>query len=210
MQPPHILQVFREPLKPRAEAAYDAIERETALIAARLGCPNPYLGAEALTGPKEVWYFNGYASPEDRQRVWDAYAANATLLEALTASGARKAPLTLPPIEHFARYREDLSQGLAWAPGAGRFLVIAMTNDHCASDSRLRGTVFDTDDLTRFTIAAAQSKAEADATAGAAGSHPGIFAVRPDWSCPAEHWVAADPAFWNRARTGEPGRLPVR
>jgi hypothetical protein len=200
MHPPPILQVFREPLKPGTEAAYDAIERETALIAARLGCPNPYLGVEALTGPKEVWYFNGYASTVDRQRVWDAYAANAALITAFTASGARKAPLTLPPIDVFARYREDLSRAASWTPGLGRFLVIAMTTDHSAAGAPLEGTVFETDDGTRFTIVPAQARDEADTIAGAAGPPANVFAVRPAWSFPAREWVAADPAFWEADR----------
>jgi hypothetical protein len=198
MEPPQILQVFREPLKPGTDAPYDAIERETSSIAATLGCPNPYLGIEALTGPKEVWYFNGYASPADRQRVWDAYAANATLMAALTTSGARKAPLTLPPTEAFARYRPDLSQGPAWAPGHGRFLVIAVTNS-AEGDSPLKGTVFESDDGTRFTIVPAHTREEADRTAAAAGSAVSVFAVRPGWSFPAQQWVDADPSFWATA-----------
>lgn len=55
-QPPKILQVFREPLKPHVEAEYDRIESDTARTCAKLRCPHPYLGIESLTGPKEVWW----------------------------------------------------------------------------------------------------------------------------------------------------------
>jgi hypothetical protein len=126
--------------------------------------------------------------------VWDAYAADAALMAALTTSGARKAPLTLPPTEIFARYRPDLSQGPAWAPGQGRFLIIAVTNT--AGHSPLEGTVFETDDGTRVTIVPAHTRDEADAIATAAGPAVTVFAVRPGWSFPAQQWVDADPSFW--------------
>jgi hypothetical protein len=51
--PPPLLQIVREPLKPGAEAPFSAIEEERARLAATLGCPHPYLGAESLTGPKK-------------------------------------------------------------------------------------------------------------------------------------------------------------
>ena len=57
-----ILQIVREPLKPGSEAAYYALEEDTAHAAAALGCPHPYLGAESVTGSKEVWWFNGRTS----------------------------------------------------------------------------------------------------------------------------------------------------
>jgi hypothetical protein len=196
MQLPAILQIFREPLKPGTRAAYDAIERATARIAATHGCPHPYLGIEALTGAEEVWYFNAYESHADRQRVWDAYAANEALMTALKESGARKAPLTLPPIDVFARYREELSQGPAWAPGVGRLLVIAMTEAGTHVSPPFKGTVFETDDGRRFTIRAAAARDEADRIAGAAGAAADVFAVRPDWSFPSREWVDADPEFW--------------
>ena len=81
-QPPSLLQIVREPLKPGAEAAFNAIEEERARVSATLGCPHPYLGAESVTGPKEVWWFNGYQSSTDRQQVYDAYAKNAPLMAA--------------------------------------------------------------------------------------------------------------------------------
>jgi hypothetical protein len=61
--PPPILQIAREPLKPGREAAYRNVEEDTARQSAKLGCPHPYLGVESLSGPKEIWWFNGYAWP---------------------------------------------------------------------------------------------------------------------------------------------------
>jgi hypothetical protein len=113
-------------LKPGAEAAYDILEREQARLSAVFGCPHPYLGAESLTGRREVWWFNGYESAAEKQRVADAYATNEALIAALTRNSRMKARLTLPPIEVFASYRKDLSVGVPWEPGHGRFLVITV------------------------------------------------------------------------------------
>lgn len=61
----------------------------------------------------------------------------------------------------------------------------------------MNGTVFETDDGTRFVIVPAQTREAADAAA-AAGPGSRVFAVRPSWSHPAEDWIAADPQFWRQ------------
>lgn len=191
-QPPQILQIYRERLQPGREAAYDAIEQESARLAAALGCPHPYLGVESLTGPKEVWWLNGYESAADQQQVYDAYAQNTALVTALQQNSVRKAILTLEPIEVFVSYRQDASAGPPWILGEGRFLVIMVTKSHCA----VGGTVFEAADGTRYIVSPAQTRADADRRIAVAGSESTIFAVRPPWSFPAEEWIAADPLFW--------------
>src|SRR5712692_8443820 len=136
-QPPQILQIYREPLKPGSEAAYGEIEEDTARICARLKCPHPYLGIESLFGPKEVWFFNGYKSPAERGQVAADYAKNAPLLAALETNSKRKASLSGKSVEVFAEYRKDLSRSPPWILGQGRFLVIRVTR----SDARIDGTV---------------------------------------------------------------------
>ena len=164
-----------------------------------LGCPHPYLAIESLTGPKEVWYFNGYRSSADRQQVVDDYAHNAALIAGLGRSGARKAALTLDQINVFSTYREDLSRGDPWAPGQGRFLVITMTKRVPATE----GTVFETADGTRFIVLPSPTREDADDRAQLAGAETNVFAVRPYWSMPDHAWVVRDPAFWlPSAQTG--------
>lgn len=194
-QPPRILQVFREPLKPGVEAEYDRIESEIARSCAKLRCPHAYLGLESLTGPKEVWWFNGYDSPADHKQVAEAWAKNEAALAVLGNLSPRKARLTEKPIEAFANYRPDLSAGPPWLIGRGRFLVITVTR----STPKGNGSVFETDDGTRFVIVPARTRAEADAEAAAAGAESRVFAVHPSWSHPAEDWIAADPPFWRPA-----------
>jgi hypothetical protein len=90
-RPPSILQIFREPLKPGVEAEYGAIEEETARICVEMKCPHPYLGVESLTGPKEVWWFNGYESRDEIKQVEAGYENNAALMAALERNGKERA-----------------------------------------------------------------------------------------------------------------------
>ncbi len=191
-QPPQILQIHREPLKPGSEAAYREIEEDTARICAELGCPHPYLGIESLTGLKEVWFFNGYESSAERKQVYDDYAKNGTLMAALLKNSRRKASLTGEPVNVFANYRQDLSRGVPWILGQGRFLVITVIK----SNPRIDGTVFETADGTRFIVMPVQTRSEADAAAAVANPESRVFAVRPSWSFPTKEWIAIDSVFW--------------
>lgn len=190
--PPALLQIVREPLTPDSDTAFSEIEESRARLAATLGCPHPYLGAESLTGSKEAWWFNGYRSPIEQKRVYGAYEKNTALMSAWQQSTKRKADLTLRPVELLARYRPDLSAGTPWLLGRGRYLLVTITR----STARLTGTVFESSDGTRLVIAPSETREDADAAKAAAGPEATILAVRPSWSFPAAEWVAADPLFW--------------
>jgi hypothetical protein len=192
--PPAILQVYREPLKPGVRTEYDRLETDTARQCARLGCPHPYLGLESLGGAKEVWWFNGYDSEADRKRVADAWAASTEVLAVLGRNGKRKAALIGKPVESLARYRPDLSAGEPWRLGRGRFLVIWSGTGTPA----LEGTVYETDDHTRFVLVSVRTRAAADALA--AGSKARVFTVRPSWSHADDTWIEADPELWRDAK----------
>jgi hypothetical protein len=183
-------------LKPGTEAAYHAIEEDTARLAAALGCPHPYLGAESLSGAKEMWWFNGYESADEQKQVADDYAKNTRWMAALQLNSKRKAILTHEGIEVSASYRRDLSAGRPWILGHGRFLVITRTK----SERRITGTTFEAPDGTRFIVTPAGSRQEADVTQALAGAESNILAVRPSWSFPATEWIAADPPFWQPNR----------
>ncbi len=198
---PAIVQVYREALKPGVEAEYDRIESDTARKCAALRCPHAYLGLESVTGPKEVWWFNGYDSDDDRQRVAEAWARATKALDALGRNSKQKAALVGKGVNVFARHRPDLSAGEGWLIGRGRFLAIEVTQGAPA----LRGTVFEAEDGTRFVVAAARTREEAEAalpraTDAAAGAQSRVFAVRPAWSHPAADWIAGDPELWRRPR----------
>ena len=189
--PPPILLIAREPLVAGRENAYREIEEETARLSAKLACPHPYLAMESLNRPKEVWWFNGFDSPEDQRQVGEAYKKNAPLFAVLKKNSDRKAPLTGKVIEVVAQYRPDLTRGAPWILGHGRFLVITVTKDRPSSS----GTIFQAADGTFFVFSPAGTRRQADRLAA---SIPGatVVVVRPSFSFPAKDWVAADPRFW--------------
>jgi hypothetical protein len=65
-------------------------------------------------------------------------------------------------------------------------------------DGPYGGAVYEVDDHTRYVIAAAPTREEADAKAGHMGSGAKVFAVRPYWTRPAKEWIAADPESWRK------------
>jgi hypothetical protein len=190
--PAPILLIAREPLLAGRENEYREIEEETARLSVKLGCPHPYLAMESLTGPpKEIWWFNGFESPEDQRQVGEAYEKNLPFSAALKNNSDRKAPVTGKVIEIVAHYRPDLTSGVPWILGYGRFLVIAVTNDRPSGV----GTVFQAADGTFFVFSPARTRKQADRLATSIPDST-VGAARPSFSFPAKDWVAADPRFW--------------
>lgn len=196
--PPSLLQIYREPIKPGAEAEYDRIESETARQCAELRCAHAYLALESLDGPKEVWWFNGFDSPADRKAAVEAWEKNKAALAVLARNRERKAPLTGEGAEVLTEYQPDLSTGPPWRLGHGRYVVIAVTT----GAPPMGGTVYAAPDGTRYVIGEARTREEAEATARSAGAaaRARVFAVRPRWSHPAPDWIAADPGLWRAGR----------
>jgi len=191
-RPLQILEIYRDFLRPGSEAAYGDIERDIARVCIELGFPHSYLAIESLTGPKEVWFLNGWESSAEQEHVADDYAKNALLVAALEKHAKRKASLVLTPVEVFANYRQHSEGGEPWRMGIGRFLVITVTR----ARERMDGTTFETADGTKFILLPADTREVANAKAAALGAETRVFAVRPYWSKPAEEWASADPAFW--------------
>jgi hypothetical protein len=193
-QPPRIVFISRLYWKPGHEAALSRMEAEAARICIGLGVPHPYLGIESLTGSKEVWYINGFASPEELARVTEEYSKKQELLAAMSRFARERAEFrSQPDSEGPATYRPELSRGVEWKMGQERFLVITVTKGNPPGD----GAVFESQEGVRFVVTAAKTRTEADARLSAAGPDAKIFAVRPEFSMPAAEWIASDPSFWH-------------
>lgn len=196
-RPPRILYISRQFWKPGHEAELNRIEAEAARVCIGLGVPHPYLGIESLTGPKEVWYINGFASSEELEQVREAYSKKPELLAAMNGFASQRAEFkSQPDSEGSATYRPELSRGAEWNMGHARYLVIAVTKGDPHSD----GAVFESEDGVRFLVTAAKTRTEADAKLSAAGPDAKIFAVRPQFSMPAAEWVQSDPSFWRNEK----------
>ena len=190
---PKILLIAREPLKPGAEAEYDRIESETATLAAKLGCPHPYLALQPLSGAKnEVWWLNGFASQEELNSVGEAYRTNEAWNAALTKNQKRKEPLTGKSVEQLADL-EPQTRSQPWAVGQAQYVLVAMN-----PAARLAGsTVFKGRDGTRYEILTANTLEEAERVAN--GMKFVLLEVVPRWSFPARDWIDGNRKLWKAA-----------
>jgi hypothetical protein len=187
------LLIVRERLRPGMEQAYNENELELATACATLNCPHPYLALESVAGPKEVWWLNAFASQEEKDQLEGAYAQNEPLMTKLTELGKRKEGFREALSTTLTEYRPDLSGGVMLQLAGARFLVISIIRD----ERDVAGAVFESSDRERFVVASANTLAAADRLAGQTGPGSMILAVQPQWSFPAEAWIAGDPEFWS-------------
>jgi len=107
--PPKVLQIFREEVKPGKSAAHAVVEAGWPAAFARANWPTHYVAMTSTTGPSEAWYVTGYESfaaiEKDQQAVEKATVLNATL-EQLSA---RDGELLSSTRSVTAVHRPDLS-----------------------------------------------------------------------------------------------------
>jgi hypothetical protein len=192
-RPPLFLLIVRERVRPGMEQAYNENELELATACATLNCPHPYLALAPTAGLKEVWWLNPFASTEEKDQLEGAYARNEPLMAKLTELGKRKEAFRESLITRFTEYRTDLSGGAMLRLVGARFFVI----DIVGAEREVKGAVFESSERERFAIASANTRAAADRLVVRAGPGPMILAVQPQWSFPADAWIAADPDFWS-------------
>lgn len=205
---PQFLLIVRERLRRGMEEAYGKNELKIAAACATLKCPHPYLALAPVAGPKEVWWLNAFASQEEKNQLESAYARNEPLMGKLRPLGKRKEGFREALTTTFMEYRPDLSGGAALRLVGARFLVININQD----EREAAGAVFESSDGERFVVASADSHAAAERIALRAGPRSIMLAVQPQWSFPADAWIAADPVFWSsnpvaRNRRASPGSL---
>ena len=81
--PPKVLQIFREEVKPGKGAAHVVVEAGWPAAFARANWPTHYVAMTSTTGPSEAWFVSGYDSfaaiEKDQQAVEKATVLNAAL-----------------------------------------------------------------------------------------------------------------------------------
>ena len=189
--PPQLLQVVREPIKAGGEAAYEAIESDTAAACAALKCPHPHLALESLVGPREIWWFNFFESEAERLQVSSAYERNKPLMEVLVRNSEKKSKYTEGVTALIMTYRPDLGRGAHWDLSGVRFVVVTVVTG--AIDAE--GSVFEAPDGTYFVVQPVRTLADAEQLAG--DPRAIVLAIRACWGMPAKDWVNADRDFWN-------------
>ena len=189
---PHSLLIVRERLRPGSQAAYAKNELEIAAVCATLKCPHPYLALASVAGPEEVWWLNAFASPDQKDQLEPSYARNEPLMARLRPLGKRKEGYREALTTTLMKYRPDLSSGASWRVEGARFVVVKVS----PGPREAVGPVFEAADGQRFLVALADSRPAAERIAARAGAGSLVLAVQPQWSFPAEAWIAADPDFW--------------
>ena len=190
---PRILLIAREPLKPGTQTEYDRVESETAVLAAKLGCPHPYLALEPLSGAKnEVWWFNGFDSQVELNSVAEGYKTNEAWNAALTRNQKRKEPWTGKAIEQLADF-EPQAGSQPWAVGRVRYVLVAIN-----PAARLSGSnAFKGRDGTRYEIVMANTREDVERVAH--GKDVVVLEVVPRWSFPTRQWVEGNTDLWKTA-----------
>ena len=171
-RPPQILEIYRDYLKPEAVAANRRLENHAEHLCRTLDFRHSYLTIEYVSGPTEMWYFNGFESQSEVEKLRREYAQNTKLTAALAYIVQQKAVLKrAESTDEFASYRSDLSRGEPWIIGRGRFLVIVFFK----GDPPLDGSVFEIKGSGRMLVRTAHSSAEARALATSVGSAAKVF-----------------------------------
>lgn len=127
--PPALLQIYRDPVKPSRMAEYSRIESEAALACARASTW-PYLAAQTMTGPQEVWFISGFDSYEAMEHSAEPVARNAALTAELNRLLEAKGSLVEQPRSVFAHYRDDLSGNGPLIQPRTRFFTVTIVTVH--------------------------------------------------------------------------------
>lgn len=105
-RPPQILEIYRDYLKPEAVAANRRLEKRAEHLCRTLDFRHPYLTIGSVSGPAEMWYFNGFESQAEGEQLRREYEQNTKLGTALNEIVQRKAPLKrAESTDEFAHYR---------------------------------------------------------------------------------------------------------
>jgi hypothetical protein len=107
--PPALLLIYREEVKPGKGAAHGANEQAWAAAFAKGQAPMQWLGMTAVAGPSEAWFLSRYDSYAAIQKNQDAMQASAALTAEEDKFSAQDGELLNRTSTIIARYRPALS-----------------------------------------------------------------------------------------------------
>jgi hypothetical protein len=107
--PPPLLVVYREEVKPGKGAAHTANEQAWAAAYTKGQAPIQWLGMTTIAGPSEAWFLSRYDSFAAFQKTDDAMGANAALTADEDKFSALDGDLLNRTSTIIARYQPDLS-----------------------------------------------------------------------------------------------------
>ena len=108
-EPPTLLVIYREEVKPGKGAAHAANEQAWAAAFTKGQAPVRWLGMTSIAGPSEAWFLSRYDSYADFQKTEDAMDASAALTAEQDKFSAQDGDLLNRTSTIMARYQPALS-----------------------------------------------------------------------------------------------------
>ena len=108
-QPPKVLQVYREEIKPGKAPAHALFEASWPRAFAKAKWPTHYLAATSLTGPSEAWFMTGYDSFAEWEKDNSSLDKSPELKSELERLEAGDGEFRSGGSSLVVSYREDLS-----------------------------------------------------------------------------------------------------
>ena len=107
--PPTLLVIYREEVKPGKAAAHTANEQAWAGAFTKGQAPIQWLGMTTIAGPSEAWFLSRYDSYADFQKTQDAMEASAALMAEQDKFSTQDGDLLNRTSAIIARYQPALS-----------------------------------------------------------------------------------------------------
>lgn len=107
--PPTLLVIYREEVKPGKAAAHTANEQAWAAAFTKGQAPVQWLGMTTIAGPSEAWFLSRYDSYADFQKTEDAMEASAALMAEQDKFSTQDGDLLNRTSAIIARYQPALS-----------------------------------------------------------------------------------------------------
>ncbi|HEV2385848.1 MAG TPA: hypothetical protein VGS20_01205 [Candidatus Acidoferrales bacterium] len=167
-QPPKVLVIVQQTIKPGMETPYRAAAHAGALARERANWA-PFLGIEALTGAPQTWYLIALDSVADWAKLRGRVAANPVLEAELDRLARQAGAFVAGESTLLAAYRGDLSYGQAPAPGDFHTLEVITARvrpGHEQEFERLAKMLVDTNGRANAPVSVTAYEAIAGAPAG--------------------------------------------
>jgi hypothetical protein len=122
--PPSLLAIFREEVKPGKAAAHSSNEQAWATAFTKGQAPIHWLGMTTLAGPNEAWFLSPYDSYAEFQKIQDSVESNTALTAEEEKFSALDGDLLSRTSTIIARYQPELSYQPKVAVPQMRFMQI--------------------------------------------------------------------------------------
>jgi hypothetical protein len=111
MEPPAVLSIYREVVKPGKGAAHEKNESAWAGAFSKAGAPVHYIGMTSVTGPDEAWFLEGRQDIASIEKQTQFVEGNPMLEAEVGAIAAREGDIVSNSSHMLAVLRKDLSYG---------------------------------------------------------------------------------------------------